>query len=499
MPILKTPPLPVNPILNSVPLPRLFHLELTLVIGHWILIPLLLAPSPSDVAPPQKRTPWPDQRPKNLPALTRIPWCVSRLRKRPAPTTPRLARWIRQAQNSRLGQKLGRFCHFRPEKPSFSRFRPKIGTFKLPGAPEAPKTPKWTANKRKITQMGRSGARRPSFCPFFPEITARRALTRSPALRYSCVQRAFLPAAERPKQIGGQRPTYARKGWEHEMNARSETGAAIDRRAFLKLAGGALGALALGQALPALGVEPDWTDVGGEADFPENQPVFLKDRLAFVVRRPTVCTACRRVHPPAAARAWSGECVRSAPATMRLRRCRVVVAGPRGIPCRNAAKAKRRVWLGCDSAAGGAQRRETSGRRRGARRRRRRRPWRLGVAQRGVVAAVAVVPDGRAGGVERRRPWPQAASSPARTSPTPPQAIRGCRSVDPPWGGACAINVPAFQHDDGAGAFGGGARCRQASPRTSRRRCQQPRQFARGARRTRAACRRGRLRAAARR
>ena len=70
------------------------------------------------------------------------------------------------------------------------------------------------------------------------------------------------------------------------MNARSENGSAIDRRAFLKLAGGTFGVLALGPALPALGVEPDWTDVGGEADFPEDKPVFLKDQLAFVVRRP---------------------------------------------------------------------------------------------------------------------------------------------------------------------------------------------------------------------
>jgi len=70
------------------------------------------------------------------------------------------------------------------------------------------------------------------------------------------------------------------------MKRKTEIKSDMDRRTFLKVAGGTLGALALAPALPALGVEPDWTDVGGEADFPAGKPVFLKDQLAFVVRRP---------------------------------------------------------------------------------------------------------------------------------------------------------------------------------------------------------------------
>ena len=70
------------------------------------------------------------------------------------------------------------------------------------------------------------------------------------------------------------------------MKTNHEIESAMDRRMFLKLTGGALGALALASGLPALGGEPQWVDVGGEADFPEGKPVFLKDHKAFVVRQP---------------------------------------------------------------------------------------------------------------------------------------------------------------------------------------------------------------------
>ena len=69
------------------------------------------------------------------------------------------------------------------------------------------------------------------------------------------------------------------------MKTNHEIESAMDRRTFLKLTGGALGALALASGLPALGGEPQWVDVGGEADFPEGKPVFLKDHKAFVVRQ----------------------------------------------------------------------------------------------------------------------------------------------------------------------------------------------------------------------
>lgn len=59
----------------------------------------------------------------------------------------------------------------------------------------------------------------------------------------------------------------------------------LDRRTFLKLSGSALGVLMSGQGSLALGAEPDWTEVGSEADFPFDKPVFLKKQLAFVVRR----------------------------------------------------------------------------------------------------------------------------------------------------------------------------------------------------------------------
>ncbi|HRT04694.1 MAG TPA: Rieske (2Fe-2S) protein [Kiritimatiellia bacterium] len=133
------------------------------------------------------------------------------------------------------------------------------------------------------------------------------------------------------------------------MNARSETGAAIDRRAFLKLAGGALGALALGQALPALGVEPDWTDVGGEADFPENQPVFLKDRLAFVVRRPDGLhgLSARCTHRGCTV-AWSENAFVCPCHQARFDVAGSVLAGPARDPLPEMpAKAENgRVWLG---------------------------------------------------------------------------------------------------------------------------------------------------------
>ena len=69
------------------------------------------------------------------------------------------------------------------------------------------------------------------------------------------------------------------------MDTNQDARSGLDRRTFLKLAGGALGALALGRSSRAFGAEPDWVDVGSEADFPLDKPVFLKDQLAFVVRR----------------------------------------------------------------------------------------------------------------------------------------------------------------------------------------------------------------------
>lgn len=58
----------------------------------------------------------------------------------------------------------------------------------------------------------------------------------------------------------------------------------MDRRMFLKGCGAALGALALHGATRAVAVEPDWTAVGAEADFPLNEPKFLEDLKLFVVR-----------------------------------------------------------------------------------------------------------------------------------------------------------------------------------------------------------------------
>ena len=69
------------------------------------------------------------------------------------------------------------------------------------------------------------------------------------------------------------------------MNTNQDVQSGMDRRTFLKLSGGVLGALVLGHSSRAFAAEPDWVDVGNEADFPLNEPVFLKDQLAFVVRR----------------------------------------------------------------------------------------------------------------------------------------------------------------------------------------------------------------------
>lgn len=69
------------------------------------------------------------------------------------------------------------------------------------------------------------------------------------------------------------------------MTADRNNQPSLDRRTFLKLSGGALGVLALGRGPLAFGAEPDWTEVGRETDFPLGKPVFLKEQLAFVVRR----------------------------------------------------------------------------------------------------------------------------------------------------------------------------------------------------------------------
>lgn len=133
------------------------------------------------------------------------------------------------------------------------------------------------------------------------------------------------------------------------MKTENEKRSAMDRRTFLKLAGGALGAMALAPGLPALGAEPDWTDVGGEADFPLGQPVFLKDRLAFVVRQEDglrgLSARCTHRGCPVA---WSGEeficpCHRA-----RFDAAGTVLAGPAreplpGMPVKTE---NGRVWLG---------------------------------------------------------------------------------------------------------------------------------------------------------
>lgn len=133
------------------------------------------------------------------------------------------------------------------------------------------------------------------------------------------------------------------------MKIENETPSAMDRRTFLKLTGGALGAMMLAPGLPATGAEPAWTDVGGEADFPEGKPVFLKDQKAFVVRQQDGWhgLSARCTHRGCTV-AWSGEefvcpCHRA-----RFDLAGAVLAAPArnplpGIPV----KAENgRVWLG---------------------------------------------------------------------------------------------------------------------------------------------------------
>lgn len=59
-----------------------------------------------------------------------------------------------------------------------------------------------------------------------------------------------------------------------------------DRRTFLKRSGAVLGLLALAGVPPALAEDAAWTAVGAEADFPEGEPIFVKESEAFVVKTP---------------------------------------------------------------------------------------------------------------------------------------------------------------------------------------------------------------------
>jgi nitrite reductase/ring-hydroxylating ferredoxin subunit len=83
----------------------------------------------------------------------------------------------------------------------------------------------------------------------------------------------------------------------------------MDRRTFLKLSGGALGALALFRSPMAFGAEPNWVEVGSEADFPLEQPVFFKDQRVFVIRRSEGMKglSARCTHRRSCTVAWSGQ------------------------------------------------------------------------------------------------------------------------------------------------------------------------------------------------
>ena len=148
-------PLPVNPILNSrspsaaVPLGNW-----TLVIGHWILIPLLLAPFAIRWKfSPQRRTPWPDQRPRKPPGASKDPLVrYLNVYETAPPDDARLARWIRQAAKlPGWGKNQAVFAVFGPKNRDFCVFRPKIGIFRPSGAPGSPQKPKFD---RKFTQIG---------------------------------------------------------------------------------------------------------------------------------------------------------------------------------------------------------------------------------------------------------------------------------------------------------------------------------------------------------
>ena len=58
----------------------------------------------------------------------------------------------------------------------------------------------------------------------------------------------------------------------------------LNRRSFIKHAGAVLGVFALRGVPAALAEEDNWTSIGGEADFPLDTPVFVKDYLVYVTR-----------------------------------------------------------------------------------------------------------------------------------------------------------------------------------------------------------------------
>ena len=133
------------------------------------------------------------------------------------------------------------------------------------------------------------------------------------------------------------------------MKTHHEIGSAMDRQTFLRLASGALGALALAPALPALGGEPQWADVGGEADFPEGKPVFLKDHKAFVVRQPDgLHGLSARCTNRGCTVAWSEDAFVCPCHRARFDVAGAVLAGPARDPLPEiAVKAENgRIWLG---------------------------------------------------------------------------------------------------------------------------------------------------------
>lgn len=123
----------------------------------------------------------------------------------------------------------------------------------------------------------------------------------------------------------------------------------LDRRTFLKLTGGALGALALGRSTRAFGAEPDWVDVGSEADFPLDKPVFLKDQQAFVVRREAgwYGLSARCTHRSCIV-SWSGTEFVCPCHQARFDLAGTVLAEPArdALPVKPAKVADGRVWLG---------------------------------------------------------------------------------------------------------------------------------------------------------
>lgn len=123
----------------------------------------------------------------------------------------------------------------------------------------------------------------------------------------------------------------------------------LDRRAFLKLSSGVLGALALGRSSLAFGGEPNWVDVGREADFPLEQPVFLKDQLAYVIRRQDGLhgLSARCTHQGCTVD-WSGKEFVCPCHQARFDIAGAVLADParEALPARPAKIQDGRVWLG---------------------------------------------------------------------------------------------------------------------------------------------------------